>query len=471
MLVLVSMVAFTSCDNDDDGDPDTPDTSNVITDDGSGTGTTTWTADKEWILDGFVFVNSGQTLTIEAGTVIKGKPGQGADASALIVARGGKLIANGTAANPIIFTAEEDDVNEPNDIPANTTGLWGGLIVLGNAPLNSDPGSTQIEGIPETETRGLYGGNAANDNSGVFKYISIRYGGTNIGAGNEINGFTLGGVGSGTEIDYVEVIFNADDGIEFFGGNPNAKHLAVAFVGDDSFDYDEGYDGKGQFWFTVQNSTVAGGSDRCGEHDGGTSPETGEPFATPEIYNATYIGRGAGEGKRTITFRDNAGGTYANSIFVEQDRGIDVEILGNGDNSYTQWQNDRLMLMNNTFWNVAGNTEADIFRLTPAKYGTVNDDGTPNQTAIDDSTMQVNDAIADFAPYFADANNQVFNPGINVGYTPGSNLNPVPANTVAAGAAVPSDGFFENVNYSGAFGNTNWLKGWSLLDQMGYLAD
>ena len=148
-----------------------------------------------------------------------------------------------------------------------------------------------IEGIPTTEARGLYG---AIDTDMRYvslihgmmlttlvsmSYISIRYGGTDIGAGNEINGMTFGGVGSGTQVDHIEVAFNKDDGFEFFGGNVNTKYLIAAFCGDDSYDYDEGFRGKGQFWVVFQADSSAG--DRGGEHDGGTSPETGTPFATP----------------------------------------------------------------------------------------------------------------------------------------------------------------------------------------------
>ena len=451
----------------------------TITDNGSGTGTTTWTAGNTYILDGFVFVNDGQMLTIEPGTVIKGKPGQGASASALIVARGGTIMAEGTPSAPIIFTAESDDVTNPFDIPVNTTGLWGGVIILGNASLNSNPGETAIEGIPTSEPRGLYGAIDPNgdgdysdatfddaDNSGVFRYVSIRHGGTDIGAGNEINGLTLGGVGSGTTIDHIEVIFNADDGVEFFGGTVNISHVAVAFVGDDSYDYDEGFRGKGQFWFTIQNDGA--GSDRCGEHDGGTSPETAQPYATPQIWNATYIGRGALSGKRITTFRDNAGGYYKNGIFVNQQRGIDVEILGNGDDSYDRFVAGELVLENNLYWNIAGNNASDIFAISAAKYSGV---------SAADSTAEVDAAKAAFSAYFATAGNANMDPQLNgVSNVPLSNgLDPRPA---IGGAAYQNladypagDDFIQQVSYKGAFGSSPnlWIHGWTYLDQLGYL--
>ncbi|MCB0644284.1 MAG: carboxypeptidase regulatory-like domain-containing protein, partial [Phaeodactylibacter sp.] len=276
----------------------------TITDaDLQGAGDVVWTADNTYVLDGFVFVNDGQTLTIQAGTVIQGKPGEGENASALIVARGGKIMADGTKDNPIIFTYEGD----AGGSDATLRGQWGGLIILGKAGLNSTPGETAIEGIPTSEARGLYGGSVDNDNSGIVRYVSIRHGGTNIGADNEINGLTLGGVGSGTTLEYIEIIGNKDDGIEWFGGTAEVSYLISAFCGDDGLDYDEGYRGSCEF-VIVHQDPAADAADRGGEHDGGTSPETGAPLATPQIYNATYIGRGQSEGTRAITFRDNAGG-------------------------------------------------------------------------------------------------------------------------------------------------------------------
>jgi len=328
----------------------------TIVDNGSGTGTVTFSKDTVYILEGFVFVNSGQVLTIEAGTVIKGKAGTGTSASALIVAKGGTIMANGTSSAPIIMTFEGDKLDGTTSL--TTQGQWGGLIVLGDASLNSTPGSTQIEGIPTSEARGLYGGTNDADNSGTIKYVSIRHGGTDIGAGNEINGFTLGGVGTGTTIDYVEVIANADDGVEFFGGTANTKHLITAYCGDDSFDYDEGFRGKGQFWLTIQ---TPGTGDRGGEHDGGTDPETGLPYAQPMIYNATYIGNGEG---RALTFRDNAGGEYHNSIFHNWSKGVDVEDLSSGEDSRKRFEAGTLKVNGCVFSSIAAGTGAnDLFKF------------------------------------------------------------------------------------------------------------
>ncbi|NNE55090.1 MAG: hypothetical protein HKN32_03645, partial [Flavobacteriales bacterium] len=241
-----------------------------------------------------------------------------------------------------------------------TRGEWGGVIILGDATLNSSPGETAIEGLPTNEPRGLYGGSNDSHSAGTFTYVSIRHGGSDIGAGNEINGLTLGGVGSGTMIEYVEVIGNQDDGVEFFGGTVNTKHLLTVGCGDDSFDYDEGFRGKGQFWATVQANDGEG--DRGGEHDGGTDPETATPYATPVIANATFYGNGEG---RAITFRDNAGGQYHNSIFVNFDKGIDIEDLPDGEDSFSRFENGDLTLQNNTFFNIGAGEEAyEIFTVT-----------------------------------------------------------------------------------------------------------
>ena len=171
--------------------------------DNVGSGDVYWTANNTYYLDGNVFVNAGTTLYIEPGTVIKGSPGVGEESSFLCVARDGMIIAEGTPDAPIIFTFEADPLD--GSVPLETNGQWGGLLILGNASLNSTPGESAIEGIPTGEIRGLYGGTNDEDSSGILSYISIRHGGTEIGAGNEINGLTLGGVGSGTTINNILV--------------------------------------------------------------------------------------------------------------------------------------------------------------------------------------------------------------------------------------------------------------------------
>ena len=249
---------------------------------------TTWTADKVYQLGGRITVLDGVTLTIEPGTIIKGEAGTGANATALLIARGGKLMAEGTASLPIIFTSVADEITpaqvasgnfvSPNLGPEQN-GLWGGVLIMGRAPISAASNEVQIEGIPTTDPNGLYGGTDANDNSGVIKYISIRHGGTNIGAGNEINGLTLGGVGAGTVIENVEVVANQDDGIEWFGGTVSVTNAVVWNAGDDGLDTDQSWAG------TVDNWVVITASDHCLELDG---PE-GSMEATHTMINGTII--------------------------------------------------------------------------------------------------------------------------------------------------------------------------------------
>jgi hypothetical protein len=295
----------------------------VVTDEGAGTGSTTWTCDNTYILDGYVFVQSGQALTIEAGTVVKGAAGSGVDAAAMIVAKGGQIFAEGTADCPIVFTYQGDALD--GSIAYNTRGQWGGLIVLGDATTNFG-GPAQVEGIPTDNNQAQYGGDNDEDNSGVLAYVSIRHGGTQLGAANEINGLTLAGVGSGTTIHHVEVVSNLDDGIEFFGGAVTVDHALVAFCGDDSFDWDQGFHGGGMNWLAIQDQPTGEG-DRAGELDGDDSDDSnvseGEmPFATPTVNGWTVVGVG---GQQGLLFRNGSGGHVSDALLCNTAEGIEIE--------------------------------------------------------------------------------------------------------------------------------------------------
>lgn len=238
----------------------------VVTVSSNITTNTTWTTGKTYILADRIAVTSGATLTIQPGVIIKGEAGTGANATALIIARDAKIMAQGTATQPIIFTSIADKIKpgqiaSPN-LSTDLDGLWGGLIVLGNATISGDAAALQIEGIPVSDPNGLYGGTNDADNSGVIEYVSIRHGGANIGEGNEINGLTLGGVGSGTTINHVEIIANQDDGIEWFGGTVNVMNAVVWNVGDDAIDTDQSWAG------TLDNFIVINPGDECFELDG-----------------------------------------------------------------------------------------------------------------------------------------------------------------------------------------------------------
>ena len=480
LLFLVAGCDSNGSDDDMGGGEETPPTPNAtvydttgttitVTEQGDepeGTGTVTWTSEYTYQLNGRVAVNAGDELTIEAGTVIKGlneDPETGEaipqeNASVLVVARGATINAVGEPETPIIFTAAADDVSDPTDLTATTRGEWGGVIILGSAPLNSEPGETAIEGIPaDTDPRGLYGGDDPNDNSGTFRYVSIRHGGVAIADDNEINGLTLGGVGSGTTIDHVEVFANQDDGVEWFGGTVDTKHLIAAYCGDDGFDIDEGYRGRGQYWFLLQADDNGGNG---GEHDGGTDPETAEPYATPHIYNATYIGSEATDAL-ALYFRDNFAGSYYNSIFAEfPGAAIEIEDLaeGEGTDSRARFEEETIRIENNLFYDFgAGDTFADLINLTTDE----------NDNVIDESFRQ---PLADYLMN----NNEIISdlPVQSVSREPGSNeLNPLAAGpaTGAAGEVPAADSdFVDDVDYVGAFGNENWAAGWTYLSQGGF---
>lgn len=228
----------------------------------------TWHADTIYEIASRVTVIDGVTLTINPGTVIKGQAGTGANATALLVARGAKLNANGTASKPIIFTSTSDQlipgqINSPN-LDEDISGTWGGLLVLGKAKISPKGGGIEasIEGIPADDENGKYGGSDDADNSGTIQYISIRHAGANIGEGNEINGLTLGGVGTGTTIDHIEVIANQDDGIEIFGGTVDVSDVLVWKNLDDAIDLDQAYNG------TVSNGIIINPGDEAFELDG-----------------------------------------------------------------------------------------------------------------------------------------------------------------------------------------------------------
>lgn len=325
-MLAIAALAITSCGDDDDAisGPDLSDNqiSGVISE------SKTLTNDRIWNLQGRTTVTSGAVLTIEPGTIIKGLPGQGANASVLIIARGASIQANGTASEPIIFTSIADNIalgqtNGPN-LNQNDRGLWGGVIVLGNAPssLRGDVAAAQIEGIPASDTNGLYGGSNPADNSGVMNYVSIRHGGTNIGEGNEINGLTLGGVGTGTTISNIEVVANVDDGIEFFGGTVNASNLFVWAVGDDAIDIDQAYSG------TITNAGVVLGdiSDHAFEIDG---PE-GSLNGSFTINNATIFGNANTPNGEYADYRSRAQGATNNVYATGFKSSSDVELDNNG---------------------------------------------------------------------------------------------------------------------------------------------
>lgn len=344
--LLFSLSAvFVSCSKEKDNDDDTiitpvptPDASfPSITVSGNITSNTTWTKDKIVYLDGRVIVEAAAELTIEAGTIVKGKAGSDANASVLVVGVGAKIHATGTASEPIIFTSEDDAIVPGNIASPNLTitnkGLWGGVIILGDAPISPSSGTTaEVEGIPPSAAT-TYGGNDVSDNSGEFQYCSIRHGGIIIGAGNEINGLTLGGVGNGTTIDHVEIYGNLDDGIEFFGGSVNVTDAIVVKIDDDSYDVDQAYSGTVSNFIAIVSPTADGDAF---EIDGpeGSSNATGK-FTFDKGY---VVGSGKNQSlypsnANFAVFKSSAQGTMQNVYFTDFKPGANVKFKGSSANS------------------------------------------------------------------------------------------------------------------------------------------
>ena len=420
-------------------------------------GTNHWVATNEYVLSGFTYVAANSVLNIEAGTVIKGVPGTGTGASAandfgcLFVLQGGKLNANGTPSRPIIMTTEQDDVTDPADLPFPSRGLWGGLVMFGKARINNPASTTNkvsfdiYEGLPDTAvtntTAGPYfgqvdylhrfGGTDDADSSGSLRFVSIRHGGKKLTTDKEINGLSLGGVGNGTVVDFVEAYCIADDGFEFFGGSVNTKHLVSAFNDDDAFDTDQGYNGKNQFWFSIQDGSRDQGSEQNGQPQPNDLQVIGaQPLSRYTIYNATLIGAGgAGSGNDAHNIRRNNFCRWYNSVFTEfQGRRVRVDADSNPE------------FANNLFFGFAqAGTSGDVYGTHAGVPAALNPVADPLLRAVN----RGQNGLLDPRPQ---AGSPVFT-GVR---------------------AHPGDGFFTYAPYKGAFDAQDvWIDGWTALSQEG----
>ena len=429
-----------------------------------------WTKNNEYLLDGLVYLEDGGVLNIEAGTIVKFTPrADVGNPSALVICRGAKVFATGTAAEPIIFTSELDDVTDATDLGPTDNALWGGIVLLGKAfTVKNGNNEVNIEGIPTTEPRGIYGmpagSNVDTDNSGVMRYVSIRHGGRQIATGSELNGLSLGAVGSGTTLEYIDVYANSDDGIEFFGGTVNIKYASVSFCEDDSYDWDEAWSGKGQFWFSIQRDDIAD----CGWECDGSTPDDLAPSSNPKVYNATHIGSGAGAAASNpvgLLLRAGTKGYIANCIVTDmKGKGIEVQDKPGNTTSdaYSQLLAGDLVIKNNLFYNIGSTTAIDgtsngIIRIT---------------ASADDATA------AALISHLTTNNNQVTNPGIySISRVQDANLDPRPSGTGAAYTSTMDaypigDSFFTTVDYKGAFSTAStdfWIANWSSLAKNGHL--
>ncbi|WP_017256920.1 hypothetical protein [Pedobacter arcticus] len=292
---------------------------------------TTLDANKVYLLSGFIYVKAGATLTIPAGTVLRGDKSSKA---AIIVTQGAKLIAEGTLAKPIIFTS---NVAKGSRAP----GDWGGIILLGKAPNNIPGGVGTIEGGVDN-TVGVHGGTIADDNSGTLKYVRIEYPGIAFQSNNEINGLTLGSVGTGTTLDYIQVAFSGDDSFEWFGGTVNAKHLISTSNVDDSFDFDNGFQGKLQFCVGQRDPKLA---DQAGQSNGIESDNSEQVFNSsprtrPVISNMTIVGPVANlaalatvdaKHEHANLWRRGSKMVLGNSVFIGFKYGLNIRDKETGD--------------------------------------------------------------------------------------------------------------------------------------------
>ncbi len=427
------------------------------------TGNVVWTRDNTYILKEMVFVENGETLTIEAGTVIKGDvnaTGSQKQIPSLVVARGGKLFAEGTPTQPIIFTASTDDVNNPSDLGINDRGLWGGVVVLGKAGINSSKNVTGqasspkydvFEGLIEEENF-RFGGSDDDDSSGVIRYVSIRHGGKLIEVNKEINGLSLAGVGRGTTVEYVEVFANEDDGFEFFGGTVNTKYLVAAFCNDDSFDTDQGYRGKNQFWFVIQAPT--GTRNYGGELAGDpVSPNNRTPLSDFTVYNATFIGAGVGSDNTTdntvFDLKEDTAAKFYNSVFTDYVRDA-VKIQNNATNRFNAGDID----LRNNIWGAFGNGTA-----TPTTVLSDIVNGSVAQALFTES-IRTNLLTDPMLKGISRTTNGGLDPRPNTGS---------PALSAANIKATPADGYYTPVSYMGAFGPSElWVDRWTALYEYGY---
>lgn len=318
MILMMGSLVLTSCDDDDDEETPPPATNQVtiVTD------TLRWSNDQIQNINGRLVIEDGGVLEIEEGTIIKAAAGQGTQASVLVVARGGKIMADGTATMPIIFTSSADNIQlgetAGTNLEKTDNQTWGGVIILGNAPISAEDGNdmTNIEGIPVEAGYGEYGGTDENDDSGILDYVSIRHGGISIGEGNEINGLTLGGVGNGTTVTNVEVYATLDDGIECFGGSVNINNALVYYQGDDGIDLDMSYSGTISNFAVIHGDGI--GTDESLEIDG---PENdANPDGKFTLNDGVCIVEGADGSAADL--KSGAQGTVMNVTFTSGDKEV-----------------------------------------------------------------------------------------------------------------------------------------------------
>ncbi|MEM6676039.1 MAG: hypothetical protein AAF726_24530 [Planctomycetota bacterium] len=475
------------------------------------TTSTTWTADNVYNLTQQIYVLPGATLTIEAGTLVASDTNVG---GSLAVSRGAQIFILGENGAPVIMTSKADVATWSGNCDARTgvwreaANEWGNLTVMGdayisenaiaaNTPFPSAGNFANMEGLvpPPGQTWAQYGGGNDNDDSGVINYLSLRYGGRVVGLNNELNGLSLGGIGRGTDIDFVEVMNNVDDGVEVWGGTVDLKHLSIWNIGDDSLDIDQGWRGLCQFLLIVQGYSLdasqgSGVGDNACETDG-AEDSFYQPRTRAQVVNATVIGQPL-DGDGLTAWRDNAGLQYTHSIFM--DGGEQVIRFDNDDGDGAQGYG----AMGTEPWEQHWTTGANTFPIVnaPGNPAAFYQSQAPGKNVIDfeDNVFFNNNASSAYTEAIARG---VFNPSNNNVVTMNSpiasivrapevqrggrrmvrviSLDPEATND-AADAAVPVQpiGSLDSVDYRGAFSpdtEGSWLCGWSASSAFGFVDD
>ncbi len=435
-LALITLFSATSCikvNFDEDGIVTTPGTSgNII----SGViSSSKFYAKGKWILKGYVYVTNGAIVTFEAGSVIQSDV---TEKGALIIERGAKIIASGTETSPIVFTSGKP-------IGSRAPGDWGGIILLGKAPTNRplDPAPVIEGGVGRQ-----YGGTDPLDESGILRFVRIEYAGIAAEPGSEINGLTLGGVGSGTILENIQVSFGNDDAYEFFGGTVNAKNLVAFATADDDFDFDFGYTGKIQFAVSCRKPDFvdagdAGNGIEC-DNDGASSLAT--PRTKPQLSNFTIIGP------------NDAPGTAANHNFSNRWRRSAQFILRNSilmGHPDAGFSTESDATLNDYYVNNISEFKNNLVHASTLPYKTAN-------AAIATNAQIQTKAEADGCITLASsAAAQLTSPF----YSTNPNFLPVTGSPALSGSSFTGmNAFFTNTTYRGAFGTTNWTNGWCNWD-------
>ncbi|MDD2799633.1 MAG: hypothetical protein PHV20_13665 [Bacteroidales bacterium] len=429
--LMVIALTVVSCDKTKN-DVVTPGKVNEVS--GEITTNTTWSKSDTVLLKGFVYVTSGATLTIEAGTIVKGDK---ATKGTLIIERGAKIMAEGTASNPIVFTSAQPKGQRDY-------GDWGGLVICGKAKVNATAGQAQVEGGP----RSLYGGQDDADNSGIIKYVRIEFCGYPLELNKEINGLTLGGVGSATTIDYVQVSYSGDDSYEWFGGTVNCRHL-IAYKGwDDEFDTDFGYTGKLQYLLGIRDPQHADTSASNGfESDNDGTGSTNPPITAATFSNVTLIGPFTGISKG----KADADILYATSDAANGAKG------GKFQASMHLRRQSALKVHNSIFlgWPYG-------IRTSDSKGAA--GDITMKNVVLAGMWKNYYDGGADSTFYnTAGFNNKVFTSTNDI-LTTNRDYKSVNAANVAGADFTGMDAWFTRTTKIGAFDGTDWTAGWANFD-------